>query len=162
MTLILNPAQFYTLYSPSKCEKRLYLDAAGIEPSPPGAYVQILSRLGQRHEKAKINTYIERYGDRDGIAERVLANLSDLLPITRKAIILPEPSYSLKVVEKYTGFRRTQDKYGGDWSMAKYIEAVETDDETKRRELIDEIIKYNEEDLKATWKVLEWLKRFEG
>ncbi|MBI5406444.1 MAG: hypothetical protein HZA18_01955 [Nitrospirae bacterium] len=39
--------------------------------------------------------------------------------------------------------------------MAKHIEAVETEEKTKRRELIGEIIKYNEEDLKATWKVLD-------
>ena len=35
------------------------------------------------YEKTKINLYLERYGDRDGVAERVLRNLLDLLPITR-------------------------------------------------------------------------------
>jgi len=110
------------------------------------------------YEKTKINTYIARYGDRNGIASRVLANLVDLLPITRDSVVLPEPSYSLKVVEKYIGFKRTQDEYGGEWSIAKYIEAVETDDEAKRKSLMDEILKYNEEDLKATWAVLEWLR----
>lgn len=110
------------------------------------------------YEKTKIKTYIERYGDRDGIASRVLTQLTDLLPITRDAVVLPEPSYSLKVVEKYIGFKRTQDEYGGDWSIAKYIEAVETDDEEKRKSLIAEILKYNEEDLKATWAVFEWLR----
>jgi len=112
------------------------------------------------YEKTKITAYIKRYGDRDGIAEKVLSNLVDLLRITRDAVVLPEPSYRLKVVEKYIGFKRSQNEYGGDWSIAKYIEAVETEDETKRQELINEIIRYNEEDLKATWKVFEWLKQF--
>lgn len=112
------------------------------------------------YEKTKINTYLERYGDRDDIAVRVLAKLVDLLPITRAAVVLPEPSYSLKIVEKYIGFKRTQVEYGGDWSIAKYIEAVETENEGKRKYLIDEILKYNEEDLKATWAVFEWLRRF--
>jgi predicted RecB family nuclease len=111
------------------------------------------------YEKTKIKTYIERYGDIDGIAERVLSNLVDLLPITRDAVVLPYPSYSLKVVEKHVGFKRTQNEFGGDWSIAKYIEAVETEDEGKRRDIMNEILKYNEEDLKATWAVLEWLRR---
>jgi predicted RecB family nuclease len=43
------------------------------------------------------------------------------------------PSYSLKVAEKYIGFERTQDEYGGDWAMAKYIEATELEDEAERK-----------------------------
>lgn len=82
----------------------------------------------------------------------------DLLSVTKDAVILPQPSYSLKVVEKHVGFKRSQDEYGGDWSIAKYIEAVETEDEKERQSIMDEIIKYNEEDLKATWVVFEWLK----
>ena len=112
------------------------------------------------YEKTKINTYIKRYGDIEGIAARVLSNLVDLLPITKDAVVLPQPSYSLKVVEKHVGFERTQDEYGGDWSIAKYIEAVETEDENKRREIMRDILKYNEEDLKATWAVFEWLRRY--
>jgi predicted RecB family nuclease len=65
---------------------------------------------------------------------RVETNLLDLLPVTREAIALPLPSYSLKVIEHYIGFRRTQDEYGGAWSMATFIEAD------------------------ATWAVLEWLR----
>jgi uncharacterized protein len=110
------------------------------------------------YEKTKINVYIKHYGDRDGIAEKVLSHLVDLLKITRDAIILPEPSYSLKVVEKFVGFKRSQDEYGGTWSIAKYIEAVETEDEKKRHSIIEEILKYNEEDLQATWAVFEWIK----
>lgn len=110
------------------------------------------------YEKAKIKTYLDRYGDIDGIAARVHDNLIDLLPITKNAVILPQPSYSLKVVEQHVGFKRSQDEYGGDWSIAKYIEAVETEDEKERQSIMDEIIKYNEEDLQATWAVFEWLR----
>ncbi len=41
----------------------------------------------------------------------------------------PEPSYSLKVVERRVGFKRRLDEYGGDWSITRYIEATETGDE---------------------------------
>ena len=102
--------------------------------------------------------YVKRYGDPNGVADRVLRNLLDLLPLTKKAIVLPLPSYSLKVVEEYVGFERTQDEYGGSWAMAKFILATETDDEVERNRLMAEILKYNEEDLGATWAVFEWLR----
>jgi predicted RecB family nuclease len=42
--------------------------------------------------------------------------------------------------------------------MATYIEATETSDEGKRKELMDKIVAYNREDLEATWTVFQWLK----
>lgn len=99
-------------------------------------------------------------GDPNGIAAAVLANLFDLLPATQDSVMLPLPSYSLKVVEEYVGFERTQDEYGGAWSMAQYIEATETDDEATRQKLMNDILKYNEVDLAATWAVLSWVRKF--
>lgn len=110
------------------------------------------------YERVHIEQYVDRFGDQDGIAARVLANLLDLLPITKSAIALPLPSYSLKVVEEYVGFNRTQDEYGGSWAMAQFILATETEDENERNQRMDEILKYNEEDLAATWAVFEWLQ----
>jgi predicted RecB family nuclease len=112
------------------------------------------------YEGTKIKLYVDRHGDPNGIAAAVLANLFDLLPATQNSVMLPLPSYSLKVVEEYVGFERTQDEYGGAWSMAQYIEATETDDEATRQKLMNEILKYNEEDLAATWAVLSWVKEF--
>ena len=112
------------------------------------------------YERVKIDLYIERFGDRDGIAGRVRKNLLDLLPIAKESIALPLPSYSLKVIEGYVGFKRTQEEYGGDWAMAAYIEATETEDEEQRSKVMAEILKYNQEDLEATWAVLKWLRSF--
>ena len=111
------------------------------------------------YEKTHLDEYVERFGDPDGIAARVRRNLLDLLPITRDSIALPLSSYSLKVVEKYVGFTRTQTEYGGDWSMAKYIEATELQDKGQRDAVMNQILLYNEEDLKATWAVLQWLSK---
>jgi predicted RecB family nuclease len=112
------------------------------------------------YEKTKINLYIKRHGDPDGTAATILQNLFDLLPVAQAAVVLPLPSYGLKVVEEYVGFKRTQDEYGGAWSMAQYIEATETEDEDARQKVMDTILKYNEEDLAATWAVLVWLRDF--
>ena len=73
-------------------------------------------------------------------------------------MLLPLSSYSLKEVEKYVGFKRSQTEYGGSWSIAKYIEATETRDEDSRKKLVGEILIYNQEDLAATWAVFEWLR----
>ncbi len=110
------------------------------------------------YEKAKINLYLERYGDREGVAQRVLDNLLDLLPITREAVAVPLSGYGLKEVETLTGYERRLEESGGEWSMARYIEATETEDEVERAAIMDEILAYNREDLEATWAVMEWLR----
>jgi predicted RecB family nuclease len=110
------------------------------------------------YEKTYLTRYIDRYGDVDCTAARVKTNLLDLLTVTRDSMILPIPSFSLKVIEKYIGFKRRQTESGGQWAMATFIEATETCDEGKRKELMDEILKYNGEDLEAMWAVFEWLK----
>jgi predicted RecB family nuclease len=43
----------------------------------------------------------------------VAANLLDLLTVTRNSVVLPLPSFSLKVVEDYVGFERKEAEYGG-------------------------------------------------
>jgi predicted RecB family nuclease len=110
------------------------------------------------YEKTNIELYVERYGDPDGVAARVVDNLLDLLPITQESIALPLPSYSLKVVEQYIGYERKLRDTGGDWAMARYVEAVETEDETERKALMNMIVAYNKEDLEAMWGVMQWLK----
>jgi predicted RecB family nuclease len=77
------------------------------------------------YEKTNVKRYIDRYGDPEGIAARVQANLLDLLDVAEESIVLPLPSYSLKVIEQHIGYKRTQEEYGGQWSMAQYIEAVD-------------------------------------
>lgn len=114
------------------------------------------------YERVKVDLYLDRFGDIEGIGRRVCANLVDLLPIAQKAVALPLSSYSLKAVERHVGFKRTQDEYGGSWAMAKYIEATETEDRAARARIIDEILTYNREDLAATWSVLAWLKARTG
>ena len=110
------------------------------------------------YEQTYLRRYVERFGDAEGIAARVEANLLDLLTVARDSVVLPLPSFSLKVVEDYVGFERKEAEYGGAWAMATFIEATETSDEGKRKELMDKIVAYNKEDLEATWAVFEWLR----
>ena len=114
------------------------------------------------YEQTYLHRYVERFGDPEGIAARVGANLLDLLTVTRESVVLPLPSFSLKVVEDYVGFERKEAEYGGAWAMATFIEATETSDEGKRKELMDKIVAYNKEDLEATWAVFKWLRVKKG
>jgi predicted RecB family nuclease len=112
------------------------------------------------YERGRLTRYVERFGDPDGTAAQVKKRLLNLLPITQSSIVLPLPSYSLKVIERYIGYKRALEEYGGDWSMARYIEATETRNDERRRQIMDQILAYNREDLEATWAVLQWLKSY--
>lgn len=109
------------------------------------------------YEKTQVRKYVEKYGDPHGIAARVLDSLYDLQPAVEDAFVLPTPSYGLKLVEQVTGYARMLPEAGGKWSMATYIEAVETEDPVKAAGLMGEILTYNEEDLDAMWAVYRWI-----
>lgn len=109
------------------------------------------------YEKTQVRKYVEKYGDKDGVAARVLENLYDLLPVVENAFVIPTPSYGLKLIEQIASYKRTLTEAGGKWSMATYIEAVETEDPDQAAGLMAEILKYNEEDLDAMWFVYQWI-----
>jgi predicted RecB family nuclease len=114
------------------------------------------------YERTKIGMYVARFGDAGGTAARVLERLVDLLAVMRRSIALPVPSYSLKVVEKHVGFRRTLPEANGEWAMARYIEATETNDPVERAGVLERIKVYNEEDLDSTLAILTWLRERVG
>jgi predicted RecB family nuclease len=109
------------------------------------------------YERTQVRKYVGKYGDIDGIAARVLESLYDLHPVVEGSLVIPVPSYGLKLIERVAKYERKMPEAGGKWSMATYIEAVETDDPDKAAELIGEIVRYNEEDLDALWAVYRWL-----
>ena len=65
-------------------------------------------------------------------------------------LAVPVSSYSLKDVETVAGYERQLEETSGGWSMAKYIEATESEDREERDALIGEIRDYNREDLEAS------------
>ena len=62
------------------------------------------------------------------------------------------------MIEKYIGFTRKLQDVGGNWAIVQYFEAKENNDKARREQIIKEILLYNQEDLDATWAVLEWLR----
>jgi predicted RecB family nuclease len=108
-------------------------------------------------EPTAVARYVERFGDPDGVAARVQRNLVDIERVMRGSIVLPLASNSLKSVSRFCGSRRELDQHGRDWSLAKYIETVETADEFQRGGLVGQVQANNREDLEATYIVLKWL-----
>jgi predicted RecB family nuclease len=110
------------------------------------------------YEKTKVRLYVDRYGDPSGTAGRLLPLLFDLHPAVTRAVALPVFSYGLKTVERCAGFARGLPEANGAWAMCRYIEATETSDPAARAAIMDQILAYNEEDLDATWAVMEWMR----
>ena len=100
-----------------------------------------------------------RFGQQYGISMELDAKFRDhaldLLKITTEATILPLYFYSLKDVARYLGFRWDSEDAGGAESVVWYNEYLKT----KNTKILDKILRYNEDDVRATLFVKEWLEK---
>jgi uncharacterized protein len=102
--------------------------------------------------------YMDRWGDPDGTASRVLDLLWDMAQKSvRGHLCLPVHSYGLKHVERYAGFERSQEDYGALWSVARYNAYLEAGSPTEGSAIEQELLTYNREDCIAMRRVLQWL-----
>jgi len=111
------------------------------------------------HEKTKVSNYINRFGDIDSTGQRVLDNLWDLYRAILNSVTLPVPSYSLKQIESLVGFKRTQEEYGGSWSIVRYNNYLEAPTKDEADEILNEIKIYNGEDLMSIYEVYKWIEK---
>ena len=160
-----------TIVSGNKKEQNTVITPSGDQGDKEG-WVQFLSTMNRifetygdipivhfsSHETTKINNYIDLYGDKGNIAKRVKENMWDLYRGILDTLILPVPSYGLKQVEKFVGFKRSQEEYGGSWSLVKYNQYLQAPDAETSNKILDEIKTYNAEDLLATYAVYTWLE----
>jgi len=111
------------------------------------------------HEKTKVSNYINRFGDINSTGQRVLDNLWDLYRAILNSVTLPVPSYGLKQIESFVGFKRTQEEYGGSWSIVRYNNYLEAPTKEEADKILNEIKVYNGEDLMATYEVYKWAEK---
>ncbi|MEK7108156.1 MAG: TM0106 family RecB-like putative nuclease [Patescibacteria group bacterium] len=98
---------------------------------------------------------IDRYGAPEGAMASWENNFVDLNARLRSAIIFPLSFYSLKDIAQYLGFKwRTQGASGVE-SIRWYHEWLERGD----RALLERIVQYNEDDVRATRLLKEWLEK---
>lgn len=106
------------------------------------------------YEVDVFRTLRERYGMDDALVEAMPKQMVDILTPMRDHVIFPLSFYSLKDVAKYLGFHwRTSDASGMDsvgW-YETWLAKGNPDD-------LAQIVDYNEDDVRATWHVIDWLR----
>jgi predicted RecB family nuclease len=107
------------------------------------------------------NGQMRRIAVRCGLEEPVGEFISseqwvDLLPLVRRQIITGR-GVGLKTVAPLTGFHWRADEVGGDLAMNRYYEATDDAGPELQAEARDWILTYNEDDVRATLALRQWL-----
>lgn len=110
------------------------------------------------YEKSRLTMLAKKYASEmsaaDNVAlEKFAGKLFDLNDIIKENFVFPLYFYGLKQVGKFLGFSWSSKKAGGAQSIFWYEEWLEKKD----REILDTIIQYNEDDVRATKFLKEWV-----
>ena len=104
------------------------------------------------YEKGRLTMLSERYGGSKAL-DRFYDNLFDLYDVVTSCLVLPVYFYGLKDIAKLLGFRWRNKSAGGAQSIFWYEDWVDNGD----RKVLDTIVEYNEDDVRATKFMKEWL-----
>ena len=108
------------------------------------------------YERSALTRLAGQHGTREQEVDDFLRQevLVDLYRIVKQSLRASTDSYSIKAIEKLYGFERTAEVAGGDESVVRFEEWVETGDDT----ILEEVERYNEEDCRSTYELHEWLR----
>lgn len=106
------------------------------------------------HEKSTLRRLQEKYNLDPQIYEKFLEDTFDLYEAIKKNTDFPLPSYGLKSICKYLGFHWSAEDAGGANSIEWYSKYLAGD-----KSMMDKILKYNEEDCKATAYLKDYLNK---
>ena len=107
------------------------------------------------YERQMFDRLAQKYGVKFEIADKFRSRTVDLLRSVTDAVILPIYFYSLKDVARYVGYTWEAEDAGGAESVLWYDEWLTAGD----NKLKEKIIRYNEDDVRATLAVKEWLAK---
>jgi len=96
---------------------------------------------------------VTRHGAPDVIIQKFREHTIDLHQKTVDSVIFPLYFYTLKDVAKFLGYQWSDSEAGGAESVAWYDQWLKTGDRT----FLDRVIKYNEDDVRATMMLKQWL-----
>lgn len=105
------------------------------------------------YERDVFSRLAARYGISMALEDKFKNHTLDLHLALVQSVILPLYFYSLKDVAKYLGFTWQAADAGGAESVVWYNQWLETGDKT----IMDKIIRYNEDDVRATLYIKDWL-----
>lgn len=107
-------------------------------------------------EREVIHRFSAKYGVSELVADAFDHNLIDILERVRPAVIFPLSFYSLKDIAQYIGFHWRADDASGANSVLWFEEWMKT----KSPKIMQKILEYNEDDVRATWKLKQWLVKY--
>ncbi len=107
------------------------------------------------YEQDVFKLMAERYGAPEGFVDDLAERSVDVLERLREAVIFPLSFYSLKDIAQYLGFRWRHNDASGLNSVLWYEDWLRTGN----REMLNDVLRYNEDDVRATWVVREWARR---
>ncbi len=107
------------------------------------------------YERSALTRLMGQHGTREQEVDDFLREevLVDLYRVVKQALRASTDSYSIKAIEKLYDFERTADVSGGDESVVRFEEWVETGDDA----ILEDVERYNEEDCRSTYELHEWL-----
>jgi uncharacterized protein len=107
------------------------------------------------YEETAIKRLMSQHGTREAQVDWLLRNgkLIDLYKVVREAIRVSEPSYSIKHIEHFYMGRRDGDVTNAGASIVFYERWKETGESA----LLDQIERYNEDDVLSTYLLRNWL-----
>ncbi len=105
-------------------------------------------------EHEVIDRFAARYGMSDLLRDAFERNMIDLLAICRQHVIFPLSFYSLKDIAQYLGFSWDADDAGGANSVLWFEEWYEK----RTPKIMSKLLRYNEDDVRATHVLQRWLR----
>ncbi len=106
-------------------------------------------------EKSAFQELFKKYSVEEKYKNKIMDSMVDLLSIVNQTVVLPLHNYSLKTIAKYLGFKWTDKKADAAESMYWYDLWLKT----KNKKWLELSKRYNEDDLKATKIIKEWLEK---
>ena len=105
------------------------------------------------YEITRFNELFEKYGIDEKLRKLVFSNMIDLLKVCKENVIFPMPSYSLKSIAPYLGFKWRMHDINAQQSLVLYLDYIKNNNQ----EAIQKILVYNEDDVIATRIVKDFL-----
>lgn len=103
-------------------------------------------------------THLKQVGKKYGVdVKHITKNMIDVLQVLKKSVALPTISMSLKEIGKYLGFN-WRGMASAQESIVLYLNYLETKD----KKILQRILDYNEDDVRATMVVKDFLAGLKG
>jgi uncharacterized protein len=108
------------------------------------------------YEVQTVKRLAELYGTPRHRVAPLLDRFIDMHERVTRVAILPVESYALKPIARWLGFNWRDPNANGAQAICWYAQWLETGD----RSFLDAILRYNEDDCRATYQVKDWLATF--